>query len=125
MIAGSSMGGLMSLYAVTAYNEIYSRAAALSPSLWAGGKQLRDLLSGASLRTPTRIYMDLGTAEIRPGKRGMMSEMFRDAARLTASGADVAARAVPGAVHNEAAWEKRIPIFMDYLYPFTPDNLDK
>ena len=125
MIAGSSMGGLMSLYAVTEYNEIYSRAAALSPSLWAGGKQLRDLLSGASLRPSTRIYMDLGTGEIRPGKRGMMSEMFRDAARLTASGADVAARAVPGAVHNEAAWEKRIPVFMDYLYPFTPDNLDK
>ena len=29
--------------------------------------------------------------------------------------ADVAARAVPGALHNEAAWEKRIPVFMDYL----------
>ena len=109
LIAGSSMGGLMALYAVTAYNEIYSRVAALSPSLWAGGKQLRDLLSGTPLRTPTRVYMDLGTGEIRPGRRSMMAEMFRDAARLTASGADV------GAVHNEAAWEKRIPVFMDYL----------
>lgn len=115
LIAGSSMGGLMALYAVTAYNEIYSRAAALSPSLWAGGKQLQALLSGTSLRSQTRIYMDLGTGEIRPGRGSMMTEMFRDAARLTAAGADVAARAVPGAVHNEAAWEKRIPVFMDYL----------
>lgn len=35
-IAGSSMGGLMSLYAVLEFNRIYSRAAALSPSLWVG-----------------------------------------------------------------------------------------
>ena len=34
IIAGSSMGGLMALYAVTAYNHVFSRAACLSPSLW-------------------------------------------------------------------------------------------
>ena len=34
---------------------------------------------------------------------------------LTLAGADVMASAIPGAVHNEAAWEKRIPIFFDYL----------
>ena len=33
-IAGSSMGGLMSLYAVMEYNQYFSRAAALSPSIW-------------------------------------------------------------------------------------------
>ena len=32
-IAGSSMGGLMSLYALMEYNSVYSRAAALSPSV--------------------------------------------------------------------------------------------
>ena len=34
-IAGSSMGGLMSLYAVMEYNHVFSRAAALSPRHWA------------------------------------------------------------------------------------------
>ena len=33
-IGGSSMGGLMSLYALLQYNEVFSRAAALSPSIW-------------------------------------------------------------------------------------------
>ena len=33
-IAGSSMGGLMSLYAILAHNDVYSRACCLSPSLW-------------------------------------------------------------------------------------------
>ena len=32
-IGGSSMGGLMSLYGVTAHNETFSRAACLSPSV--------------------------------------------------------------------------------------------
>ena len=115
LIGGSSMGGLMALYAVTAYNEVYSRAAALSPSLWAGGKDLRSLISGTSLAQPTRVYMDVGSCEGRPGRFNHLSGMFDCAAKLTKAGAHVAARVVPGAYHCEAAWEKRIPVFMDYL----------
>lgn len=115
LIAGSSMGGLMALYAVTAYNQVYSRAAALSPSLWAGGKNLRTLISGAQLAEPTRIYMDAGSCEVRPGTHSYLSAMFKCAEKLTKAGAYVAARVVPGAYHCEAAWEKRIPVFMDYL----------
>ncbi len=32
LIAGSSMGGLMSLYAATAFNDVFGRAACLSPA---------------------------------------------------------------------------------------------
>ncbi len=117
MIAGSSMGGLMTLYAVTAYHEIFSRGAALSPSLWAGGKRLTDLIRSTAFAEPTRIWLDVGTAELPPAKHGELAALFRTAALLTKSGADAAARIVPGAEHNEAAWEKRIPLFMDYLYP--------
>ena len=42
-IAGSSMGGLMSLYAVTAYNWCFGKCAALSPSLWTSPKKLNGL----------------------------------------------------------------------------------
>ena len=115
LIAGSSMGGLMALYAVSAYNGVFSRAAALSPSLWAGGRSLHALLSGTEFPAPTRIYMDHGTGEVGPDERGELAAIFETAAELTRAGADVAVRAVPGAVHNEAAWEKRIPVFMDYL----------
>ena len=115
MIAGSSMGGLMALYAITAYNRIFSRAAALSPSIWAGSWQLHALMSSVPLCDPTRIYMDYGTGEVPSGDCSYLAGMFGCAAELTLKGAQVAARAVPGAVHNEAAWEKRIPVFMDYL----------
>ena len=117
MIAGSSMGGLMALYAAAAYGEVFSRAAALSPSLWAGGKHLRDLIRSTAFAEPTRIWLDVGTAELPPSKHGELALLFRTAGLLTKSGADVASRIIPGAEHNEAAWEKRIPLFMDYLDP--------
>ncbi len=117
LIGGSSMGGLMALYGVTAYNEVFSRAAALSPSILPcfGGQGLRALLREVQLLDTTRIYMDVGTEELPQTERRLLADWFGVAAELTRAGAQVAARVVPGAQHNEAAWEKRIPLFMDYL----------
>lgn len=107
----------MALYAAAVWSEVYSRAAALSPSLWAGGTNLPTLLEAARFPAPMRVYLDVGTAELPEEHHGALSALFETAALLTQAGADVAARVVPGAEHNEAAWEKRIPVFMDYLYP--------
>ena len=115
LIAGSSMGGLMALYAVSAYNDVYSRAAALSPCFWIGGENLHRLLAETSFAQTTRVYMDYGTAEDAQGNAEDIADMFKGAEELTRAGAEAAARAVHGAAHNEAAWEKRIPVFMDYL----------
>lgn len=115
MIAGSSMGGLMSLYAVTAYNDTFSRAAALSPSLWGARHHKAELKKASPLREPTRIYMDMGTGEAEKHIT-VLTGLFDAAKRLTRAGAHVDARVVPDALHNEAAWEQRIPIFMDYLW---------
>ena len=115
MIAGSSMGGLMSLYAAVAYNDVFSRAAVLSPVLWVAPTKLRELIRSHPLADPTRIYMDVGTGEIDPERRALAG-MFDVAKELSKVGADVSANVIPGALHNEAAWEKRIPDFMKYLY---------
>ncbi len=114
LIAGSSMGGLMSLYAVVAYNQTFSRAAALSPSLWAARGHEAELLKANPLASPTRIYMDMGTAET-DGHITVLTSLFAAAQRLTRAGACVDARVVPDAQHSEAYWEKRIPVFMEYL----------
>ena len=121
MIAGSSMGGLMSLYAAVEYNAVFSRAAVLSPSLWVSPSKLKALIRSHPLAEPTRIYMDMGTGEIDP-KRRTLSAMFEVAKELSKAGADVSANVIPGAVHNEAAWEKRIPDFTDYLRFEVPDK---
>lgn len=115
LIAGSSMGGLMAIYAAVEYNEVFSRAAALSPSLWVSPKGMTELIKAHPLKNPTRIYMDMGSGEAADFKR-LLTLLFDTAKSLTKAGAEVAARVVPGAMHNEAAWEKRLPVLFPYLF---------
>ena len=114
LIAGSSMGGLISLYAAVEYNSVFSRTASLSPSLEVDPKALKELIRTHPLQSPTRIYMDMGGGEAEKNPK-FLTAMFDTAKELTKAGADVAARVVPGAQHNEAAWGKRIPVFFQYL----------
>ena len=44
LIAGSSMGGLMALYAAVEYNDVFSRAAALSPCLGVAPRRMAELI---------------------------------------------------------------------------------
>ena len=113
-IAGSSMGGLMSLYALVEYNDVFSGAAALSPSLWAARKDLKPLIKSHPLARPTRLYMDLGSGETM-GNPAPVMFMFDLAKEFSRAGAEFDARNVPGGQHCEADWEKRIPIFLPYL----------
>ena len=114
MIAGSSMGGLMALYAAAEYNHVFSRAAALSPCFWVSPQNMNEMIEKTEFARPTLVYMDYGDAEddnVTPD----LKAMFNTAKRLAARGVSVAARIVPGAKHSEAYWEQRIPVFMDYL----------
>jgi len=113
-IGGSSMGGLMSLYAVTRYNKYFSRAAALSPSVWFAEDQLEALLRTAPLAEDTVVYMDYGSREL--GFHSNMAAQFAAvAAMLLERKVCLNCRIVPGGNHNEASWEQQIPFFMDTL----------
>ena len=113
-IAGSSMGGLMSLYAVTAWNGVFSRAACLSPSIWVGPERLEKLIRTAKLEPGTVVYMDYGDREM-PNHSAMARRLSRIADRLLARRVMLNFRIVPGGEHCEASWEQQIPFFMDTL----------
>ena len=113
-IAGSSMGGLMSLYALLEYNHVFSRAAALSPSLWVAPDRLARLVRGAETQPDTVLYMDYGSREM--GAHELMRGQFaRVAALLLERGVRLTCRIVPGGEHCEASWEKQIPFFIETL----------
>ena len=113
-IAGSSMGGLMSLYAVLAYNRTFSRAAALSPSLWFAPQQLERMLSRARIGRDTVVYMDYGVREF--SRHENMAQQFGlVASRLMEMGILLDCRIVPDGEHCEASWERQIPFFMNTL----------
>ena len=112
-IAGSSMGGLMSIYAVCCFNETFSRAAALSPSLEFNPPSLDKLLRHAKPAPDTVIYMDMVEKEL---KKWGVGRLFRHFCRqLQAKRIKLTARLVPGGEHNEASWEKQIPFFLPTL----------
>ncbi len=113
-IAGSSMGGLMSLYALLEYNRVFSRAAALSPSLWFAAGKLDEMVRGAKVRPGTILYMDYGSREL--GNHANMARQFsRMAGRLLEKGILLDCRIVPGGNHCEASWERQIPFFVSTL----------
>ena len=113
-IAGSSMGGLMSLYAVLEYNHVYSRAAALSPSLWTSPSQVDRLIRQAHIADDTVIYMDYGSQEFKSGRN--MERIFnRTVEQLLNRRIYLTSRIVPEGRHCEASWEKQLPFMMHTL----------
>ena len=114
-ISGSSMGGLMSLYAVTEYNHVFSRAAALSPSVWAAHRELMDLFRKAKVAPDTVVYMDYGSEELANHPK-MLKMYEKTASVLMEKGVLLNSRIVPGGEHCEASWERQIPIFMQTLF---------
>ena len=115
-IGGSSMGGLMALYGLLNYNEIFSRAAALSPSLWVAPEQLMELAAEAPLDENTVLYMDYGTLE--EGTESNMFDLFSAmGAHLLNCGIDITLRIVPNGEHTEACWERQLPfVFHTLMY---------
>ena len=113
-IAGSSMGGLMSLYAVLKYNRYFSRAACLSPSLWVAPDELEHLGRHSNLKLETLIYMDYGSNELR-NHDNMRDHFTNITTALLEKGVMVESRIVPFGDHTEACWEKQLPFFMNTL----------
>lgn len=113
-VAGSSMGGLMSLYAVLRYNHVFSRAACLSPSIWLATRQLDRMIQEADVAPDTVIYMDYGSREMAY-HANMRSQFARVTTALLEKQVLLTSRIVPNGDHCEACWEEQIPFFINTL----------
>ena len=114
IIAGSSMGGLMALYATIHYNDVFQRAACLSSSLWVAPAKLFKKISQANIANDTCIYMDYGSEEIY-NHAANAEALISICHLLLTKHVNLAFRIVHGGTHCEASWEQQIPIFMDCL----------
>ena len=103
VIGGSSMGGLISLYAHCARPDVFGRALVMSPSLWvANGAAYA--LAREKLRLGGRLYIDNGTREMsaRPLAALAQEQGFRQ-------GEDLLYVQGKGHRHTETAWARRLP----------------
>lgn len=120
-IAGSSMGGLMALYAVSHYNRLFSKAAALSSAIFG---PLYHEVDQATIDSNTRVYMAWGTDEIgldlTDGTEIWSSPFAQSHLRLEASFQRSSASTylypqIHGR-HTESDWAQQVPLFMDFLW---------
>lgn len=108
------MGGLMSIYALAEYGHVFSKGAALSPSLWTAPEKVSRMLSNAAFLPGTVLYMDYGTEELK--YREAILKQFGEVSRiLMEQKVLLNCRIVPGGMHCEASWERQIPFFMETL----------
>ena len=118
-IAGSSMGGLMSMYVISAYNRVYSKAACLSSAIDVNFKALIRTVKESPMDPDTKIYMDFGSNEVR-SKRSLsraLDDMLEISHLYDEKGCSVYPRVIVDGEHSEATWEKALPVFLKYLYP--------
>lgn len=109
-IAGSSMGGLISLYAALSRPGVFGYCAALSPSLWLAQERIFDLAARRRGSKP-RIYLDMGLLEGDAHARRVRK--LKD--RLEKSGFDVAHLEDEHGAHSEEAWRRRFPAALEWF----------
>lgn len=117
-IAGSSMGGLISLYAVLKYPRFFNQAACVSNAFWFAPDALVKTIEESSLDHIQKIYLDVGTAEV--GLKFKSDYLVTNQAVVDAllarnfHGFDY--HIFGGGIHNEADWEQRVPLIMTTLF---------
>jgi predicted alpha/beta superfamily hydrolase len=115
---GSSMGGLISLYAFFRHADVFGFAGAMSPSLWfAGGEILRTVERAPFVEG--RGYVDMGTAEgeshvqhVHALHRLLLGKGYRQ-------GVDLFYVEEDEAPHQEDAWARRLRTALYFLLPAT------
>jgi len=112
-IAGSSMGGLISMYAILKYPDVFSKAGIFSPAFWIAP----DIYQFAQLQhisAKSGFYFVCGDAE----SDTMVSDMNKMADIIRSKGiTDENAPVViaKGASHNEKQWNGDFPAFYNWL----------
>jgi predicted alpha/beta superfamily hydrolase len=113
-IAGSSMGGLISLYAWFRRPDVFGHAAVLSPALWYGRDRVFDFIE-AALLPPGRLHVDAGTAEGVTTLRDVRLLRAMLEAKGMAAGDRLSYLEARAGCHQEDAWSRRIGGALGFL----------
>ncbi|MFN8608752.1 MAG: alpha/beta hydrolase-fold protein [Vulcanimicrobiota bacterium] len=127
-IAGSSLGGLSSLYLGWTRPNEFGLVAAMSPSLWWGGRKMITRIGGdeSNALRPTKIWLDMGDVEsLEDDNENGVPDPIDDLRTLKAVllargyilGQNLEVREILEGRHNEADWAKRIDQVLCWLFP--------
>jgi len=113
-IMGSSMGGLISSYAISRYGDVFGAAGVFSPAYWLAPQVFADTEARPPPRA-TRVYFYAGGSE----SEGMLPDLQRMVAVLRRAGLpphNLEVEVNPVGRHNEAAWRAEFPRAVAWLF---------
>jgi predicted alpha/beta superfamily hydrolase len=127
-LIGSSMGGLISLYALFRRPETFGFIGAFSPSIWFAEHAILEYVAAAPF-VPSTIYLDMGTHEGRddtdvdpdtataPSRHLLDTRQMHSLLLQKGYRDEVDLRYVEdhGAGHHESAWARRLPNALRFL----------
>lgn len=124
-IMGSSMGGLISMYALCEYPTIFGKAACLSTH-WVGFRNFKNTpipesfftYLSKNLPSPTthKIYFDYGTATLDASYLNYQNRVDEVLQQKGYADNTYKNLKFEGADHSEASWQKRIHIPIEFLF---------
>lgn len=126
-LAGSSFGGLMTMFAAYTHADVFGMYGAFSPSImWAGG-QLPVMIDRAE-KPDITLYLDMGTREVgnlQDNDHNGLDDHIDSLRRLTGiltgqgfvGGWDLMVVEGENHRHNEAYWAQRFPQAVEFLFP--------
>ncbi len=114
MISGSSMGGLISLYAVIKYPQVFGKAGVFSPAFWVANSLRTDIatLVKPSTHKHLRIYFYAGEME----NKDMVKDMLYYFERMRKlGGSKMLVRINADGKHDEPTWRAEFPAFYNWI----------
>jgi predicted alpha/beta superfamily hydrolase len=127
-VLGSSLGGLISMFAFFHRPEVFGFAGVMSPSFWFAQEAIFPYVQRQPF-VPGRLYIDAGTAEdMNPRRRLLRRPQVGNCAinvrRMHSlllekgySADDLLVYEEPGGIHHESAWARRLPDALRFLLP--------
>ncbi|MGH9607104.1 MAG: alpha/beta hydrolase, partial [Terracidiphilus sp.] len=118
-MAGSSLGGLVTLYLGLRHAELFGRLGVLSPSVWWNHKSI---LGYVNERAPEiwerpRMWLDVGDREGGRTLRDAEQLVRRLKANGWVAGETLHFEPIEGGMHNEASWARRVRPMLRFLFP--------
>lgn len=117
-VIGAATGGLLALYAVAARNDIFSKAACVSPAICSCHQLLIEQIQRDGVDADTRVYLSLGEHEAKD-KRAlarMTNRMLSVGQAFMQRGVRVMTVLQENGRHCEADWRIQTEDFMRFLW---------
>lgn len=118
MLMGSSMGGIISLYAGFQFPDVFPRIASVSGAYYVSLKAFENYFKQSFNTVPEFVYLDVGDQE-----EGLADQSgylrahgaIKKALKKHLSPNQWVEKIIPGGQHNEMHWHKRLPNILSHL----------